>query len=224
MSREPAMIRHRQRVVRGALVLLVPASAFGQQPPAKAPQEPPPIMADRKDTGELLRLEEPKIQARIKRIDAEVAALDRAALKDTDWAKEWAGEYYEGDGLGTNVDIHLAPQAGIGFLNYGCLGLYGGDQGDIVEALPDGLRLKLVLGKQHGSFLSERVYFVKWGDERFLVPDWALMRMVNNYNEGSFARSSMYGIPRLRRGASRGTVRAKPPPANPNCPRSTPNC
>jgi hypothetical protein len=35
---------------------------------------------------------------------------------------QWAGEYYRGDGLGTNAYVHVAPHAGIAFSNQGCIG------------------------------------------------------------------------------------------------------
>jgi hypothetical protein len=162
--------------------------------PARIPRA---IMVYDEQVAERLRAEEPKINQRIARIEAEIAAPDRASLKDDDWSKEWAGQYYEGDGLSENVRIDLAPRSGIAYLNHGCLGLYGGDHGEVVEVLPDGLRLKLALGEANGSFLSERVYFVKWGERRYLVPDWAMTQLVNNYNEGGFSRSAMYGIPRM---------------------------
>lgn len=152
-------------------------------------------MAD--DMGADLTAEEPRIKDRKELIEIELKHLDRAALKDSDWAKEWAGTYYEGDGLGENVSVYLAPKAGIAFLNYGCLGLYGGDHGEVVEALPDGLRLKLAFGDARNSFLSERIYFVKWADQRFLVPEWLMTRFINDYNQGGYARAAMYGIPRL---------------------------
>lgn len=149
------------------------------------------------DARTALRTEEPKIKDRFKRIGEEIEKLDPKALKDGDWAKEWAGRYYEGDGLGTNVSIAIAPKSGVAFLNYGCTGLYGGDHGEIVESTPDGLTLKLVFGSAKNSYLSERIYFVRWGEERFLVPDWKLLELVNNFNRGGYACTSMHGIPRL---------------------------
>lgn len=172
--------------------------ALAQTPAAQPnPAQRSAIMID--DLQEKLAKEEPAIKARQSRIDAELATLDRATLKESDWAKEWAGVYYTGDGLGVNLSIHIAPTAGISFLNYGCLGLYSGDHGDVVEALPDGLILKLLFGSAQNSFLSERMYFVRWGREHFLVPDRQLIQFVNNYNEGGHARACMFGIPRLMR-------------------------
>ncbi|MCB9838011.1 MAG: hypothetical protein H6813_01615 [Phycisphaeraceae bacterium] len=171
-------------------VVIVPTLADDQSPRRRSA-----MMGD--DAGDALQAEETKIAARRDRIKDELAALDREELDPDDWARAWAGGYYAGDGLGTNVSIHLAPKSGISFLNYGCLGLYGGDHGEIVGVEPDGLRLRLVFGSAHNSFLSERIYFVRWGEDRYLVPDWLMMEVVNNYNRGGWYREDMFGIPRL---------------------------
>ena len=42
------------------------------------------------------------MEERKKKIDAELAALDREALPEGSWVREWAGTYYTGDGLGMN--------------------------------------------------------------------------------------------------------------------------
>ena len=42
---------------------------------------------------------------------------------------EWAGEYYEGDGLGVNVSLLIAPEHGFVFEWHGCLGLYDRNYG-----------------------------------------------------------------------------------------------
>ena len=217
-------MKHAKLLVASALLIAITAAGVWAQTaePSAPPRAAKPrssIMVDEERVAALLAAEEPKIKERIGRIDAEVAALDRSQLKDDDWAKEWAGQYYEGDGLGENVRIHLAPKAGIAYLNYGCMGLYGGDHGDIIEPLPDGLRLKLVIGQSGGSFLTERVYFVRWGERRYLVPDWAMMQVVNNYNEGGFGRINMFQIPRLERDGKRnGMYEEAAPPGKPVLP------
>lgn len=143
---------------------------------------------------------EAAIKARAARIEAELETLDRDALPEGHWARDFAGRYYAGDGLGTNAGILIAPQSGAAYLNYGCLGLYGGNHGDIVEVLPDGVRLDLELptDRDISKFLDKRMYFVRWGDRRYLVPESEMMRLVNNYNEPEFGRRMMHGIPRLK--------------------------
>src|SRR5205823_674599 len=45
-------------------------------------------------------------------------------------------------------------------------------------------------------FMSERLYFVRWGDRRYLVPQAQMQKLVDNYNQGGFARDEMYNIPK----------------------------
>jgi len=72
------------------------------------------------------------IRAREVRILAELDAVTQPDLPEDHWAREWAGEYYVGDGLGMNVRILVAPTAGMTYTWRGCLGLYDGNQGEIV--------------------------------------------------------------------------------------------
>lgn len=71
------------------------------------------------------------------------------------------------------------------------------DYGETVEVLPDGLRLALRFGSAANSYLTERVYFVRWGQQRYLVPDWLMIELANNYNRGPAFRGKMFGILRL---------------------------
>jgi hypothetical protein len=162
--------------------------------------------------------EELTVKAHADQIDAELASLDRDSLKDSDWAKEWAGTYYEGDGLGENVTIHLAPKSGIAYLNYGCLGLYGAGHGQIAQVLPDGLMLNLTT---EDRVLSRHVYFVRWGQRRFLVAESSILRFVNDYNQGGFFREEMFGIPEFEYGGlnTRGS-RPPTPTTKPELPAS----
>lgn len=205
-----------------SMLFVLATSASAESPDAKptpTEKKPDPIMPSAGVRGGALAMEEPRIQERAGRIKVELEAMDRSLLPDSDWAKEWAGTYYEGDGMGENVNIHLAPNGGIAYLNYGCLGLYGGDHGDIVEVLTDGLKVKLALGREQHSFLSERLYFVRWGERRYLVPEWAMMKLVNNYNEGSYARRAMYSIPRQYQDAKNlHRFEKETPPGRPELP------
>jgi hypothetical protein len=154
------------------------------------------------------------------RIVAELAALDRAALKDDDWAKEWAGEYFTGDGLATNIEIKLAPKSGITYTWRGCLGLYDGNRGDVAEAFPGGLKLRLAIPPDAGisRFMSETLYFVPWGDRRYLVPQTQMLKLVNNYNEGGHAREKMRGIPLRVEGGDPRNIPETTPPGRPRLP------
>src|SRR5437762_1117844 len=52
----------------------------------------------------------------------------------------WVGDYYWGDGLGANISLILAPQAGFLFEWHGCVGLYDRNYGAVIWA-NDRLRL-----------------------------------------------------------------------------------
>lgn len=39
---------------------------------------------------------------------------------------DWAGQYYDGDGLGKNIFVRLSPQGGFIYTWSGCMGLYAG--------------------------------------------------------------------------------------------------
>ncbi len=80
------------------------------------------------------------------------------------------------------------------------MGLDDANHGDIVETFSDGVPVKLAIDPAASSyrFMSERLYFVRWGTARFLVPESQMLRVVNNYNEGGYAREAMFGIPRRR--------------------------
>ncbi len=45
----------------------------------------------------------------------------------------WAGEYYEGDGLGVNVSLSITPKAGYLYEWHGCMGLYDRNYGAVKE-------------------------------------------------------------------------------------------
>src|SRR5262245_42900344 len=69
-----------------------------------------------------IEVEEPRLKARRARIVKELESLG---------TPDWAGTYYQGDGLGTNVTLVLAPEGGATYTWTGCLGLYDCNQGNI---------------------------------------------------------------------------------------------
>src|SRR5437764_903929 len=64
----------------------------------------------------------PDVVQRSDRIKAELARLSD---------HEWAGTYFEGDGLGVNIALQIAPDGGVSETWHGCLGPYGANQGDV---------------------------------------------------------------------------------------------
>ena len=163
-----------------------------------AQQSEPSEPAEKPDYHELLQKELPNLEARRERIEAELETLEREPKPEGHWANEWAGSYCEGDGLGMNVRIKIAPDAGVTYTWHGCLGLYDGNHGDIVRVFDDGVEVDLAIDPALGGYRSidTRLYFVRWGDQRFLVPKANMLELVNNYNVGGYQRTSMFRIAR----------------------------
>jgi hypothetical protein len=73
---------------------------------------------------------EATVKTRIEQITAEAAAITASG-------PHWAGQYYHGDGLGVNVSLTIAPEAGFAFAWHGCLGVYDRNWGSVSNE-PDG--------------------------------------------------------------------------------------
>lgn len=146
------------------------------------------------------------ISDRRERIEEELAELRWSDLPDDHWAREWAGAYYVGDGLGMNVYVFVAPEAGITYIWRGCTGLYDGGHGDIVEVIdldgdekPDGLRIDWELRLESVyNYTCDEFYFVRWagpdgaGGRRYLVPASWMIQVVNDLNAGGLARQGLH--------------------------------
>jgi len=117
----------------------------------------------------------------------------------------WAGEYFEGDGLGMNVRISLAPGAGVVATWNGCLGLYSAKEGD-VQRRADG-SLAFVFNQPNGdgsgfdpgTFATD-VMPVRWGERRYLIPRDRMIEFVNAVNFGSEPREHTHGVFLLAQG------------------------
>jgi hypothetical protein len=116
----------------------------------------------------------------------------------------WAGDYYSGDGLGVNIDLHLAPTSGFVFRWKGCLGLYDLNYGDVVEE--DG-RIKFIfrLPNEQKGFegLAPEMFPVAWGQRHYLIPADDVIGFVNKINAGTEPRKGPSGMFLLRRGDER---------------------
>ncbi len=106
---------------------------------------------------------EREIEERCTKVEAEITRLGPEHA--------WAGRYYEGDGLGSNTTIWVAPDSGCLAVYTGCLGLYGANWGK-VEA--HGLRLTLVFERTPTQFLfrpfDTEFEIAKAGGSRVLNP------------------------------------------------------
>lgn len=188
------MIISRTTCFAALILLLWTGPAVAQRADTQQEQRP----SREQILQEQIDLHLPGLQAREQKIETELRALDRDALPEDHWARRWAGKYYTGDGLGMNVRIMVAPESGVTYTWHGCLGLYDMNHGDIAEVLPDGLRLQLAFDPalQYYGLWDDRLYFVNWGELRFLVPERKMLQIVNNYNNGGYAKESMFDIPR----------------------------
>jgi hypothetical protein len=173
----------------------------------KAPSIEEPL-----DAANLLAPETP-IEIRAETIRREIAALrERNTLPAGHWSHEWAGEYYVGDGLGVIVTLTVAPASGITYTWYGCMGLYDSNYASAVDAFdddgdgkPEGLKVQWQMASaERYGYNSERLYFVRWDGPKggvgrqYLIPESEMMDVVNEYNEGSYARDALYSAPRKR--------------------------
>jgi hypothetical protein len=126
------------------------------------------------------------VRERSDKIRAEIASLgiDHA----------WAGSYYQGDGLGMNVMLRIAPTAGFVFEWRGCMGLSDRNFGTVKEA--DG-RIALSFqfpNKRVGlSGLAPEFIPIRWGDRRYLVALDQIESFCADTNSGDEPRRTAQG-------------------------------
>ena len=114
---------------------------------------------------------------------------------------DWAGEYYEGDGLGVNISLAVAPKAGYVFEWHGCVGVYDRNYGSLAWA-NDRIRLSFTFdGKTQGvQEMAPEFTPVRWGKRRYLIPANDLVGFCNKINAGEEPRADVHGSYLLRRG------------------------
>ena len=100
----------------------------------------------------------------------------------------WSGQYYAGDGMGFNLQLAIAPKAGVVYWSQGCLGLYEVNYGSFREK--DGhIHLTLEEKSTEDTGNSEGLYPVlipiRWGDRRYLIPEDEMVDFCNHINSGS---------------------------------------
>ncbi|HLP84437.1 MAG TPA: hypothetical protein VK157_08805 [Phycisphaerales bacterium] len=164
--------------------------ALAQSPPAAAVPDAPQTW---QQFEKLLKSHEAKIEAAQQAILLELEKFDRTSLPENDWSRMWAGRYLVGDGLGKNVHICIGPSGDVAYQWYGCMGLYDGNYGKIIERLPDGVRVKWEIDPTLSTYrqVSERMYFVMQGEDRFVISTDQLLDLVNAFNEGGFRREKL---------------------------------
>ncbi len=131
------------------------------------------------------------VEARLGRMEAELNGLP---------GHPWAGSYYQGDGLGANLTLTLAPRAGAAYQWHGCLGLYDQNHGPVSET--EG-RLTVEWAFPGGGFArgTPREYLlVRWGQRRYLVPTAEVLEFCRDALAGREPRDWRLGRYYLRVG------------------------
>lgn len=130
-------------------------------------------------------LRETQIEQQRTRIQREIATLKQ---------HPWAADYYEGDGLGANITISLAPDTGIAATWHGCMGLYGANRGKVVER--DGtLRFEYEQPNKPGfGGFPDTLRPVRWGERRYMIQQDKMMGFVNAINHGLEPRERVHGM------------------------------
>lgn len=122
----------------------------------------------------------------------------------------WAGKYVEGDGLGTNVTLYVSPNTGVAFTNFGCLGLYGAEEGTVSSGSDQTLHLAFH-ETQPGPFddFANDLLPVRWGERIYLLPRPRIYEFVLAVNRGFEQlprpgggrflnnKKAIYGVPEL---------------------------
>lgn len=131
------------------------------------------------------RMEEVEVEKRNRAIEGELKTLG---------GHPWAGVYYQGDGLGANVRLVLAPKNGIAATWNGCLGLYGANVGAVVEHSGGQLwfQYERPNADRFGGF-PDRAIRVRWGERRYLVPPSKMSDFVAAINQGREPRPRAWG-------------------------------
>jgi len=141
-------------------------------------------------------------ETRRQAIDAELEQLGPHA---------WAGEYYEGDGLGSNTTISLAPRSGVAATLTGCLGLYNANVGSVEPTGQGLLHLRFDAPRDAGPFeFPDELQLVRWGERRYLVAPSSMQDFVNAMHDGSEPRSFAHGMFLLAKGDEAKPVRGLP--------------
>lgn len=138
---------------------------------------------------------EPDIEQHAKLVREELTSLDRSTLPEGHWAREWAGNYYLAGFGGTETWISIAPKGGVVYTRGNAHGLIDGNYGVISEVYPDGVQVNLITdaSKSTYGFMSRRLFFAKWGDRKYLIPESQMLGFVKAYNDGGIARRGSMG-------------------------------
>ncbi len=127
-------------------------------------------------------------------------------------ASRWAGRYYQGDGLGENIRLQLAPDAGVTATWTGCLGMYGANHGSVVERDDGALLVHYVASNEPTAFggFPDVLIPVSWGERQYLIPPDRMSEFVSALNHGFEPQDSREGMFLLRDGDAAKPVAGLP--------------
>ena len=116
-------------------------------------------------------------------------------------AHPFAGEYFQGDGLGVNLTLDIGPSGEYTQTWYGCLGLYYLNHGTITS---DGRTIELHprISRERGDTLEvdHQLVCVPWGRRVYLIAPREMKTFVEWVNKGREPRDREHGIVYLKVG------------------------
>jgi hypothetical protein len=184
------------KIACSGLIVLTVALACRADEPAVSSTQP---IADERDPQRISQAADATAKQRIAQIKQEIKASPE---------HDWAGQYYQGDGLGMNLSLFLAPRSGFHFEWHGCLGLYNRESGKV--DVENG-RIKLRGAVTDESLRMNKEFVpVKWGERRYLLPPDSLISFVNDINQGSEPRKDIHGSFFLRWGDEDKPAKGRP--------------
>lgn len=177
---------------RSVVPFLLTLTILGASACRKEPQAPKPVALEEYVAARASPSFTRELEKRSAAVHAELESLGTTP--------GWAGEYYAGDGLGSNVDLAFAPRSGFTIERSGCLGTYDQNHGS-VSITDDRVRLEFAapLLRDFPPFPRELVT-VKLGDRRYLVPPDDLEAFRADLESGVEPRTEVQGRWLLARG------------------------
>lgn len=177
---------------------LATGTAVGQGEPRAPTTQPVPSTAPADGYREKVYAARKEAAEREVRIRAELAQLITDPPAEPVWAKEWAGLYCESrTGFETEF-MGLAPRSGFVYLNQTDSMTRHVNFADRIDVVEGGVRVKLAIdvSGQPDVPICEMLYFVRWGERRYLVPERRMIAFCDWYNaESGFVWASRVPFP-----------------------------
>jgi hypothetical protein len=142
-------------------------------------------------------------QERARTIRAEIAAMGSNP--------DWAGDYYQGDGLGENVHVRLAPESGFVFEWTSCTRFNDRNFGT-VRAMDGHIALSFQFPNERDPDrgLAPELVPIRWGERKYLVALDKMEDFCADANSGDEPRSIIHGRYLMRVGDENRSVSGVP--------------